>query len=73
MNRIATLIKQGWTIDQIYYDRFQKFFYTHATHDSQEASVEGNGHTLTEAMDMLYETAIASTPKWYLENLKAQS
>ena len=69
MNKIVVLIKKGWTIDEIRYDRWNKWFYAHAVHESQEASADGSGATYTEAFDMMYEQAIKSTPAWYLEQL----
>lgn len=73
MNKIAKLIKQGWIIDQIQFDRFQGWYYTGAKHETGEASVSGAGTTLTAAVDDLYAKAVTQTPQWYLEYLKAQS
>ena len=72
MKKIATLLRQGWVIDQIQFDRHQGWYYTGARHESQEANATGNGTTLTESIDDLYKNAIALTPKWYLEQLSAQ-
>lgn len=72
MNKISALIKEGWVIDEIRYDQNQEWFYVHCIHETQEVSgVSGSSDaSLTDAVDMMYREAIATTPKWYTEQLR---
>lgn len=74
MNKIQFLIKQGWIVDEIRYDLWQKWYYVHAIHESQDCD-SANGASdigLSDAIEQMYNQAISLTPKWYLEQLKSR-
>lgn len=75
MNKIATLLKNGWAIDEIRFDPYQGFkgfYYTHAVHETGEAKADGAAETLTGAIDELYTSAMTSTPQWYKAQMLAE-
>jgi hypothetical protein len=71
MNQIQRILKLGWTIEELKFDRWQSWYYAAAGHETGETpSVKANGPILTTVLMELCGRAIASTPKWYIDSLK---
>lgn len=71
MNKIATIIKQGWFVTEIRFDRWQNWYYVAASHESGDvATVEASSEKLNRAIDDLCEKAASMTPLWYLKQIR---
>lgn len=71
MNRIKALLAMGWIIDQLQYDRWQRFYYVGAKHETGE-SVEAASQALSVAIEEMYQKAVYTTPQWYLDQLQKE-
>lgn len=73
MKKLLSILKMGWIIEEMRFDKHQGFFYLSARHDSQEASVEvSNDLSFDAAVIELCFKAKTATPAWYLAQLKAE-
>lgn len=75
MNEIMKILKLGWIVEELRYDRHmlgEGWYYLGARHETGEATVEASGTSWPDTLADLCRRAKASTPQWYEEQLEAQ-
>jgi hypothetical protein len=72
LNRLQRIMKLGWVINEMRFDHNENRWYFAATHVGTDISINANGHDFAETAGDLCNEALAETPQWFRDQLKAQ-